>query len=135
MTSVENIWMKVIVSDMAACTMMSLVDLVVTSLGYFKLECVCVNILVRRTRSHIGCGAYPLFYAMGPGEQVPLPGLKRLERKVDHRPPASAEVKNERRCTLIRCVLMAWTGRTVSKFLRLGHSINVTWKLQSLQFD
>jgi hypothetical protein len=41
MTSVENIWMKIIVSNMAACTMISFVDLVVTFLGYFKLECVC----------------------------------------------------------------------------------------------
>ena len=40
-----------------------------------------------------GSGAYPLCYAMGPGEHVPLPGLKRLEHKVDHRPPAIAEVK------------------------------------------
>jgi hypothetical protein len=44
MTYVENTWMKVIVSDMAACTMISFVDLVVTSLGYFKFECVCVLI-------------------------------------------------------------------------------------------
>lgn len=42
MTYVETIWMKVIVSDMAACTMISLVDLVGMSLGYLQFECVCV---------------------------------------------------------------------------------------------
>lgn len=62
---------------------------------------MCVNILVQTLTSAL-VPTHSLFYAMGPGELVPLPGLKRLEHKVDDRPPASAEVKNEWRRILIR---------------------------------
>jgi hypothetical protein len=51
MISIENIWMKVIVSDMAVCTMISLVDLVVTSLSCLQFECVRVNISVQTPTS------------------------------------------------------------------------------------
>jgi hypothetical protein len=77
--------------------------------------CVCLclfNILVQEPTSAVVSAP---FHSMDTRLQVPLPELKRPEHEVEHKPPASAEVKNEWRYTPPPLyVLMAWTGRTLT---------------------
>ena len=58
------------------------------------------------------------YIGSGTGLQVPLPGLKRPEHEVDHRPLVSASVMNEWRYSpLPLYILMAEQGELYQKVL------------------